>query len=277
MVSAMLKPKDQAKFTKCIPMLSNLVCHTILPRCDKKCEPMKACKDSCTDVFNGCIPKDAVKDIDKVRKGGSYRPIILSTLMASEGAPVINVVDQILDLLTTPDCTQSFYEDSAKTNKACLSSQHTGGTCKAPKPIVINQIIAKKTHDNMDILRKVVDDADVQSNTVKAEKEVNTTMRVDELKKVTKLTNGKANETVDEDYIEPLPGNVCQTQSYLLQLINTHSGIDLFFRFHRITLNIRVINNFAQDIHIVMCFLCNYLVNYNRFWRFASTPCMLTG
>ena len=209
-VSAMLKPKDQAQFTKCIPMLTNLVCHTILPRCNAKCEPMKPCKESCTDIFNGCVPKDAIKDIAKVRKGGMYRPLILSTLMASEGHPVINVVDQIVDLLSTPDCSQSFYEDNEKTKKQCLSNSYSGGTCRGPKPIVINQRVAQKTHDNMDILRNVVAESDVHSNTVKVEKDVNKTMRLGENKEM-KEGNGTSDESVDEDYIPPLPQNVTET------------------------------------------------------------------
>ena len=52
MVSVMLKPEDQAKFQKCLPSMSNLVCHSLLLRCNLQCQQMKPCQSACATMFN---------------------------------------------------------------------------------------------------------------------------------------------------------------------------------------------------------------------------------
>ena len=171
MVSVMLKPEDQAKFQKCLPSMSNLVCHSLLPRCNLQCQQMKPCQSACATMFNGCIPKDAIKDIGKVRSGGSYRPMILGAIGAAEGSPVMTVVDSILDSLSDPTCSSPMYS-KATNRKLCLGDEYEGGTCGDPVPVDIRAEIAKKTHDNMMVLKRRVNDSAVHKDADETEKKV---------------------------------------------------------------------------------------------------------
>ena len=91
LLSGLMDKEEQDSFTKCIPKITNFVCHTALPR-DAKCEPLKPCKEMCDDVFNGCVSRRAVASIRKILNGGSYRSLVLSTFVASESA-VVNAFD----------------------------------------------------------------------------------------------------------------------------------------------------------------------------------------
>ena len=66
LISGLMDKEEQDSFTKCIPKITNFVCHTALPRCDAKCEPLKPCKQMCDDVFNGCVSRRAVSSIRKI-------------------------------------------------------------------------------------------------------------------------------------------------------------------------------------------------------------------
>ena len=137
LISGLMDKEEQDSFTKCIPKITNFVCHTALPRCDAKCEPLKPCKQMCDDVFNGCVSRRAVSSIRKILEGGSYRSVVLQSFMASEGNDVVDAFDGFIQMLTSPNCTSRLYEDSENTKKQCLSLTYAGGSCKGNKTIHI--------------------------------------------------------------------------------------------------------------------------------------------
>eukprot|EP00944_MAST-04C_sp_MAST-4C-sp1_P009535 g9535.t1 len=115
LISGLLDKEEQDSFTKCIPKITNFLCHSTLPRCDSKCEPLKSCKQMCDDIFNGCISRHAVSSIRKILEGGSYRSVVLQSFMASEGNDVVDAFDGFIQMLTSPNCTSSDSETRAET------------------------------------------------------------------------------------------------------------------------------------------------------------------